>query len=215
MPNWCNNYLVLEHEDPAMIERAKKAFAEGKLLNEFCPVPASLHVVAGRVGNDEDPEQKALEEATAENIRVHGYGNWYDYCVNEWGTKWDVGGEGDQASQDSPTDLRMNFDSAWAPPIQAMDKFEALGFRVKLVYWESGMCFCGIYEDGHDDYYDYTDMSADEVEADINPEIDECMNIVECLREWEEDNADNEENIDIDLDGGLSAVNEQGSNENK
>jgi hypothetical protein len=58
-------------------------------------------------------------------------------------------------------------------------------------------------------------MSADEVAESINPELDECMNIVECLREWEEENSDDEENIDIDLDGGLSAVNEQGSNENK
>jgi hypothetical protein len=188
MPNWCNNYLELQHEDPAMIERAKRAFAEGKLLEEFCPVPASLHIVAGSVGDPD--EQKKLEEDTAKNIEVHGYANWYDFCVNEWGTKWDVGGDGDQASQDTPTDLRMNFDSAWAPPVPAMDKFEALGFKVKLVYWESGMCFCGLYEDGHDDYYDYTDMSADDFEKEINPEIDECMCVIENLREWEEMNAE-------------------------
>ena len=206
MPNWCNNYLELEHEDPAMIERAKKAFAEGKLLAEFCPVPESLHIVAGRVGDPD--EQKKLEEDTARNIATHGYANWYDYCVNEWGTKWDVGGDGDQASQDSPTDLRMNFDSAWAPPTAAMDKFMDLGFKVKLVYWESGMCFAGIYDENGDDYIDYSDMTADELEAEINPELDECMCIVENLRMWEEDNAD-EENIDIDLDGGVSAVNEQ------
>ena len=191
MPNWCNNYLVLEHEDPAMIERAKKAFADGRLLAEFVPVPESLHIVAGCVGDPD--EQKKLEEDTAKNIEVHGYGNWYDFCVNEWGTKWDVGGEGDQASQDSPTDLRMNFDSAWAPPIAAMEKFQDLGFKVKLVYWESGMCFCGLYDENGDDYFDYTDMSADEVEANINPEIDECMCIVENLREWEEENAEEEE----------------------
>ena len=193
MPNWCNNYLELEHEDPAMIERAKRAFAEGKLLEEFCPVPKDLHVVAGRVGNDEDPEQIKLEEDTARNIATHGYANWYDYCVNEWGTKWDVGGEGDQASQDSPTDLCMNFDSAWAPPIAAMEKFQDLGFKVKLVYWESGMCFAGIFDENGDDYLDYTDMTADEVAESINPELDECMNIVECLREWEEDNKEEEE----------------------
>ena len=191
MPNWCNNYLELEHEDPAMIERAQKAFAEGKLLEEFCPVPASLHIVAGRLGDGD--EQKKLEEDTAENIRVHGYGNWYDYCVNEWGTKWDVGGEGDQASQDSPTDLRMNFDSAWAPPIAAMEKFQDMGFKVKLVYWESGMGFCGLFDENGDDYMDYSGMSADQVEADINPEVDECMCIVENLREWEEQNAEEEE----------------------
>ena len=186
MPNWCNNYLELEHDDPEMITRAKRAFAEGKLLEEFCPVPESLHIVAGRVGDSD--EQKKLEEDTARNIATHGYGNWYDYCVNEWGTKWDVGGDGDQATQVGPTDLRMNFDSAWAPPVPAMEKFQDLGFKVKLVYWESGMCFCGLFDENGDDYYDYSDMTADELEAEINPEIDDCMGIVENLRTWEEEN---------------------------
>ena len=61
MPNWCNNYLELEHDDPEMITRAQKAFAEGKLLEEFVPVPASLHIVAGRVGDKDSPEQIELE----------------------------------------------------------------------------------------------------------------------------------------------------------
>ena len=187
MPNWCNNYLVLEHDDPAMIERAKKAYAEGKLLEEFCPVPASLHIVAGRVGADDNAEQIKLEEDTKRNLEVHGYANWYDYCVNEWGTKWDVGGE-DMLTEDGPNAVRMNFDSAWAPPIAAMEKFQDLGFKVKLIYWESGMCFCGIFDENGDDYMDYTDMTADEVDKAINDEVDECMCIVENLREWEEDN---------------------------
>ena len=190
MPNWCNNYLELEHEDPAMIERAKKAFAEGKLLEEFCPVPASLHIVSGRVGDDTDPKQIELEAQEKANLETHGYRTWYDYCVNEWGTKWDVGGDGDGVSQDSPTDICFNFDSAWAPPIAAMDKFMDLGFKVKLVYWESGMCFCGLFDENGDDYYEYSDMTADELAEVINPEIDECMCIVENLREWEEENAE-------------------------
>jgi hypothetical protein len=175
-----------------MIERAKTAFTNGKLLEEFCPVPASLHIVAGCVGDENDPAQKKLEEDTARNIEVHGYANWYDYCVNEWGTKWDVGGDG-QASQDSPTDLQLNFDSAWAPPIAAMEKFQDLGFKVKLIYWESGMCYCGIFDENGDDYFDYTDMSADEVDKAINDEVDECMCIVENLRMWEEENEEEEE----------------------
>ena len=192
MPNWCNNYLELEHEDPVMIERAKTAFAEGKLLEEFCPVPASLHIVAGRVGSDEDDEQKKLEEQQQANLTAHGYRDWYNFCINEWGTKWDVGGDGDQANTDGPNAIRMNFDSAWAPPIAAMEKFMDLGFKVKLIYWESGMCFCGLFDENGDDYMDYSDMSADELEAEINPEVDECMCIVENLREWEEDNKENE-----------------------
>jgi len=193
MPNWCNNYLELQHDDPAMIERAKKAFANAKLLEEFVPVPTSLHIVSGRVGSDEEPEQKELERRTAENLEAHGYGNWYDYCVNEWGTKWDVGGEGDQATVESPNAIKMNFDSAWSPPIAAMEKFQDLGFKVKLVYWESGMCYCGVYDENGDDYLDYSDMSADEVEANINSEVDECMCIVENLREWEEENKEEQD----------------------
>jgi len=192
MPNWCNNYLELEHEDPEMITRAKRAFAEGKLLNEFAPVPQALQIVAGRVGADDEPEQIKLHEQTMHNLSTYGYANWYDWCVNEWGTKWDVGGEGDQANTDGPNAIRMNFDSAWAPPVAAMEKFQDLGFRVKLVYWESGMCYCGLFDENGDDYLDYTDMSAAEVAESINPEVDECMCIVENLEEWEEDNREEE-----------------------
>ena len=89
MPNWCNNNLTLTHEDPAMIKRAFDALERGEFLSEFIPVPESLKIVAGSVG---DPgEQKKLEEDTARNLEVHGYGNWYDYCVGEWGTKWESG----------------------------------------------------------------------------------------------------------------------------
>jgi hypothetical protein len=174
-----------------MIERAQKAFNEGKLLEEFCPVPASLHIVAGSVGDENDPAQKKLEEDTARNIETHGYANWYDYCVNEWGTKWDVGADG-QATVTSPNTISMGFDSAWAPPVAAMEKFQDLGFKVKLVYWESGMCYCGLFDENGDDYYEYSDMTADELEKEINPEIDECMCIIENMREWEEENAEEE-----------------------
>jgi hypothetical protein len=71
------------------------------------------------------------------------------------------------------------------------------------------MCFCGLFDENGDDYFDYTDMSAAEVAKHINPEIDECMCIVENLETWEEDNAeDDEENVDIELNGGIDSINE-------
>ena len=191
MPNWCNNYLELKHDDPAMITRAKNAFNEGKLLEEFCPVPASLHIVAGCVGNGD--EQKKLEEDTARNIEVHGYGNWYDYCVNEWGTKWDVGADGCPASDDGPNATTMVFDSAWAPPTAAMEKFMDLGFKVTLYYYESGMCFAGIQDENGDDCYDFSNMNADEVDAVIPDELEIKFCIVEQMREWEEENKETDE----------------------
>jgi hypothetical protein len=194
MPNWCNNTLELQHEDPAMIERAKKAFADGKFLEEFCPVPSSLHIVAGRVGSDEEPEQKELERRSAENLEVHGYANWYDYCVNEWGTKWDVGGDDyNEPQQDSPNKITMSFDSAWAPPTAAMDKFMDLGFSVRLYYYESGMCFAGIYDENGDDYYDLSGMDSAAVKEELPEVLDEMFCISESMAEWEEENKEEEE----------------------
>jgi hypothetical protein len=191
MPNWCNNTLELQHEDPAMIERAKRAFAEGRLLDEFCPVPESLQIVAGRVGDDADEAQKKLEEDTARNLEVHGYGNWYDYCVNEWGTKWDVGGDDyNEPYQETANDIILSFDSAWAPPIAAMEKLEALGFSVRLYYYEPGMAFAGIYEDGHDDYYEYGGMNSEQVAEELPDALDEMFCISESMAEWEAENAE-------------------------
>ena len=206
MPNWCNNSVEIYHDDPKMIERVRTAFNDGRLLAEFIPIPQSLRIVAGCVGDPD--EQKKLEEDTARNREVHGYGNWYDYCVNEWGTKWDVGADGNPA-QDIPGGLMLGFESAWAPPCGAYEKLTEQGFRIRAMYFEPGMAFAGVWEDGFDDYYEYGGMSSTEIAETLPAELDEAFCISEDVAQWEAENAEEEENIDIDLDGGVSAVNEQ------
>jgi hypothetical protein len=192
MPNWCNNTLEITHSDPAMIERARVAFKEGRLLDEFVPVPKELHIVAGRVGDDSDPKQIELEAQEKSNREKYGYATWYDYCVNEWGTKWDVGGDDYNAPQDIPNGLIMTFDSAWAPPCVAYEKMLDLGFSIRATYYEPGMCFCGVWEDGDDDFYDISNMTADQVE-DLLPEfLNESYGISECIREYEEEEEEEE-----------------------
>ena len=190
MPNWCNNYLELQHDDPAMIERAKKAFNDGRLLDEFVPVPKSLHIVAGCVGDPD--EQKKLEEDTAKNLEVHGYGNWYDYCVNEWGTKWDVGQEGAQ-TRDDANRVTATFESAWAPPINAYEKLLDLGFEVRAYYYEPGMAFAGIWDNGDDDFYEIGGYTSETIKEAIPESLDEMFAISEGMAEWEEENADEDD----------------------
>ena len=206
MPNWCNNSVEIYHDDPKMIERVRTAFNDGRLLAEFIPIPQSLKIVAGCVGDPD--EQKKLEEDTARNREVHGYGNWYDYCVNEWGTKWDVGADGNPA-QDIPGGLMLGFESAWAPPCGAYEKLTEQGFRIRAMYFEPGMAFAGVWEDGFDDYYEYGGMDSAGIAETLPVELDEAFGISEDVAQWEAENAEEEENIDIDLDGGVSAVNEQ------
>ena len=203
MPNWCNNTLNIRHEDPAMIERARKAFNEGRLLDEFIPVPKDLHIVAGSVGDPD--EQKKLEEQGELNRKTHGYTNWYDFCVNEWGTKWDVGADGQPALDQDGGGLVMNFDSAWAPPCAAYEKLMEQGFEILAYYYEPGMAFAGRWEDGCDDYYEYGGMNSEQIADELPDDLDETFSISEQVAEWE---AEDEENIEIDLDDGLSATNE-------
>lgn len=188
MPNWCNNVLELAHKDPAMLERAKDAFNRQELLQEFVPVPKELQIVAGRVSDE--VEQAALEDQEKVNFAKYGYKNWYDYCVNEWGTKWDIGAEGYEVEIENGR-LTLSFDSAWSPPLAAYEKLIELGFEVRAYYYESGMCYAGIWEDGCDDYYDISDCSDAQMVEDLLPTVlDEMFCISEGMREWEEENAE-------------------------
>jgi len=202
MPNWCNNTVTISHTDPAMIERVREAFNKGALLQEFIPCPQDLiDTVSGSVGDGQD----ALEAKQAANREKYGYATWYEHNINEWGTKWDVGADGQPAIDNDTNTLVLNFDSAWAPPIQAYEKLFYMGFKILAYYYEPGMAFAGIFEDGQDEYYEYGGMNSDEIAEELPSELDECFCISEQVAEYESE----QENIDIDLDGGVSAVNEQ------
>ena len=186
MPNWCGNNLVLTHEDPAMIQRAFDALERGEFLSEFIPIPKELsETISGFKG---DPvEQAQLEAQTQANIEKFGYGNWYDYCVGEWGTKWDVGQQGCSDIHPEGRMLHTFFDSAWSPPVNAYEKLVDLGFGVEEMYHEGGMCYAGTWTDGCDDYVDLSELGADDIERDY-PELDECFGISESMREYEAEN---------------------------
>lgn len=171
-----------------MIQRAKEAFNKGALLNEFIPVPEDLRITAGFLGDGE--EQRKLEEQTEANRQKYGYGNWYDYCVNEWGTKWDVGADGQPAIEQDANSLTLNFDSAWSPPIEAYTKLESLGFEIRALYYEPGMAFCGIYECGCDDFFEVAGMSSEWCKENLPVELDEAYGISDAIAEYENEEAE-------------------------
>lgn len=199
MPNWCNNSVEIYHTDPAMIERVRKGFNDGGLFSELIPCPQELtETVSGSMGEDKRAEHEAQQAA---NVEKYGYANWYDFCVNEWGTKWDVGADGNPA-QDIPGGLMLGFESAWSPPIGAYEKLTEMGFAIRAMYYEPGMAFAGIWEEGNDDYYDYSGLDSAGIAEALPVELDEAFGISESAAEWEE------ENQEIELNDGIDSINE-------
>jgi hypothetical protein len=171
-----------------MIKRAEDAFARGELLNEFIPVPADLKDTVSGFHGDPD-EQAKLEEQTKANLEKYGYGNWYDFCVGEWGTKWDVG-DSSGINDVQANEIVLYFDSAWSPPIAAYEKLEDLGFYVHAMYYEPGMCFAGIYDECGDESYDLTNMDSADVSDTIPTELDDAFGISETMADYEAEEQD-------------------------
>ena len=195
MPNWCNNTVQINHEDPAKMYALVEAINEGKFCNFAIPVPESLSIVAGKVGSDESDEQKALVEAETRNLATHGYKNWYDFCTNEWGTKWDVDpyDKVDYDDQHDKNGITFGFDSAWAPPAGVYEALMDQGFSVRAYYYEPGMAFCGIHDENGDDCYDIGGMTSETVKDAIPEALDEMFGISETIAEYEQEELDENE----------------------
>jgi hypothetical protein len=117
-------------------------------------------------------------------------GEWsYDWCVREWGTKWDIGETfvSDDTEEDS---VSFSFDSAWAPPLEAFRTWAERDGRVtyRISYFEPGMCFVGWesydgefrdedYVEGGQDEERYWEMAGEEFGAERDEEP-------EPLTEW-------------------------------
>ena len=179
MPNWCNNFVEISGSKE-QLDRVEKAFTEGRLCDEFIPIPAELR--------DTTAPSREDEATRAALIEKYGSADWYDFCVNNWGTKWDVGGDVDYGGvgRDSPEYLTISFDSAWAPPCGLYEALEAEGMSVRAYYYESGMCFAGVFENGYDDCYDMSGMSSEEVADTIPEALDEMFAISEEMANYEE-----------------------------
>ncbi len=158
MPNWCDNTLNLTHEDPSQIDRAITAFSEGKLCQEFHPMQAEL-----------------LEDES-----------WYNWRVENWGTKWDVGGEtAGHVERLDNNSVYFAFESAWAPPIQFYEFLEELGFAVNAMYYEPGMNFAGRFYDGEDQFVQWS--SLEEARELLDDDLNEAFGIIENMEQWAEE----------------------------
>lgn len=135
MPNWCMNNLTVSHDDPAKLQEFVDAYNSGKTCQHFLPVPEGYY-------DDKGP-----------------FPRWYEWCLQNWGTKWDIGKqEYTDPAVIEDGNVSISFNSAWSPPTQFYEHLhDEHGYGIKASYWEPGMAFCGWWTDGDDDYYEYVD----------------------------------------------------------
>jgi hypothetical protein len=65
-----------------------------------------------------------------------------------------------------------------------------LGFSIRAMYYEPGMAFAGIWDNGDDEYFEYGGMSAQQIRDAIDPDLDEAYGISEAVAEYENEDAE-------------------------
>ena len=191
MPNWCSNHITVRGTTQAEIKRLATAFDNGEFCGTVVPMPEELNITSGFLG---DPVAQAeLEAKSAANKEKYGFATWYDFNVAKWGTKWEIGGNGDTAEiEDDGLSFSASFESAWSPPTGVCEALVEQGFEVTLYYNETGMGFVGKWEDGFDDYYEYSGENSTTVRVAIGDELDDMFGISESMAEYEAENEEEE-----------------------
>ena len=207
MPNWCNNNITITGPNK-IIDKIEKIVKNGKyekpedgLLEYFHPMPAELRDTVA-----DGSKRKKLQ-------KKYGFDDWYGWATENWSTKWDIHEfYGDVCDRnyinDDESEISFGFDSAWAPPIGAYDKFinENSNVSIRATYYEGGCDFMGIWDNGIDDCWTIADTapkgSTDKFwKTSAGKELDDLYGISENMAEYEaqqeeERIGDNKEIID-------------------
>ena len=150
MPNWCQNVMYVSHTDKEMMVALKDAIIKRELCDHIKPMP------------------EELEDTTSSD-----YPNWYDWRVNNWGTKWDIYSPWDTdeiyVADDGKETYVFKFDTAWSPPIPIYDAMMDQGFNLVARYVEYGCGYHGEYGVDGDFYHDSIE-DGDEIDEHLQSE---------------------------------------------
>ena len=216
MPNWCDNQITIKGPN-SVIDKIEKIVKEEEntdlsskekgetpgLLQFFHPMPKEL------LDTEAGPIAKTKAEKNARQSRKLEFGaeNWYDWRVNNWGTKWEVhefyGVDRQYLTEqnEGESTISFAFSSAWAPPIGAYEKFveDHEECSLKAYYYEGGCDFMGCWDNGIDDCFNPSDYKSDDDfwQDGIGSTLDDVFNITESMAEYESEQEQEKLNEDV------------------
>ena len=187
MPNWCENQISITGPNSVIdkiekIINADDSHENTGLLNFFHPMPKELEGTTSPSSASDKPQPK-----------VDGFDNWYDWRNANWGTKWEVCefyGVDRSYINDDESQITVGFSSAWAPPLEAYQRFlDKHPVILEARYYEPGCDFMGIWDNGDDTCYECSKYGSDDDfwKSGDGAILDESFNIVENLAQWEEE----------------------------
>lgn len=175
MPNWCSNIIEIngpKEKVKAIWDNINDNDDTRGLLNALVPMPNEIRATMYGDGID-----------------------WYGWSVDNWGTKWDVSSEGLEYAEEGDNGIiRGWLDSAWSPPLEAMQTYgrDNPDVGIMLDYYEPGVAFVGQLqmENGEEivsDHVNYSEFTSKTVRDAIGDEMDDTWRISEEMAEWEEE----------------------------
>ena len=132
MPNWCYNRMnvtgdreslvklteaIAREHDPSLAETTMGVKQVDYDLSVLFPVPEELRISAMFFNTEtDDPEYQELLKKYEANKAKYGHTTWYDWCINNWSTKWSPRIE-EWTINDYPngSEIYAYYETAWSP----------------------------------------------------------------------------------------------------
>jgi hypothetical protein len=173
MLNKVTNIVKLQHSDAALLDKAVVGFNGSGLLRALMPIPRELFL---------DVESEDIDLTREANRVKFGYSDAYEFCIAEWGCTRDIDSTFLKSEVVGETAV-LEFDTVDTAPFDVYERLVELGFDVVAYYWERRLGYCGIWDNGLDDFVDISHYSSETVKNLIDPELDSIFGITASIEE--------------------------------
>lgn len=146
-----------------------------------------------------DPDEWNLGKTAFCNIQKYGYPTWYEWCIHNWGTKWNsCGAYGDKNGTFNPVTNSFCFRTAWSAPHPVIKRLSEIYPDIEFTHdyadedIGSYNCGCKRYLGGNIEYKYIPENRKDAIEFALGvwgydtKDIGLRLNDDETDYEWEE-----------------------------